>query len=103
MITSLYVRIATYICSYVHILATYSYKVLNTYVCNTFNIASYLIYDVGTSSELHKPTKDTINPAYHTITGDHCKKPVEEPVSYYEEVKKPSEVKMTQNPAYAVP
>ena len=57
---------------------------------------------IGTSSELHKPTKDTINPAYHTITGDHCKEPIEEPVSY-EDVNTPAQVKMTQNPAYALP
>ena len=61
-------------------------------------------HDVGTSLELHGPTKDTINPAYHTITDDHSKRSVErEPVSYYEEVNKPSEVKMTPNPAYAIP
>ena len=58
-----------------------------------------LIY-VGTSSELCKPTKDTINPVYHTITDEQ---PVGEPVRYYEEVNKPSEVKMTPNPAYAIP
>ena len=51
---------------------------------------------IGTS-QLHKPTKDTVNPAYHTITDDHRKKPVGEPVSYYEEVNKPPD------PAYAVP
>ena len=63
-----------------------------------------LYHDVGTSLELHSPTKDTINPAYHTITDDHFKRS-EEPVSYYEKVKmnKPPEVKMTPNPAYAVP
>ena len=70
-------------------------------------LTSYVYYNecyflLGTSSELHKPTKDTVNPAYHTITDDY-KKPVGEPISYYEEVKKPPEVKMTQNPAYAVP
>ena len=53
---------------------------------------------IGT--ELHKPTKDTVNPVYHTVTDD-CKKPVEEPVSY-EDVNKPPEVKMTQNPSYAI-
>ena len=58
---------------------------------------------LGTSLEIHSPTKDTINPAYHTITDDHFKKPVEEPTSQYEEVIIPSEVKMTPNPAYAVP
>ena len=57
---------------------------------------------IGTSSELHKPSKDTVNPLYHTITDDHCKKPVEEPVSY-EEVNISPELKMTPNPAYAVP
>ena len=58
---------------------------------------------VGTSLELHGPTKDTINPAYHTITDDHSKKSVEEPISYYEEVNRSPEVKVTPNPAYAVP
>ena len=65
-------------------------------------IRTYVIY-VGTSLELHSPTKDTINPAYHTITDDHSKKPVEEPIGYYEDVNRPPEVKMTNNPAYAVP
>ena len=61
-------------------------------------------HNVGTSLELHGPTKDTINPAYHTITDDHSKKSVGEPISYYEEVKRPpAEVKITPNPAYAVP
>ena len=59
-------------------------------------------HNVGTSLELHSPTKDTINPAYHTITDDHSKKS-EEPISYYEEIIRPTEVKMTPNPAYAVP
>ena len=58
---------------------------------------------VGTSLELHSPTKDTINPAYHTITDDHSKISVEKPISYYEEVNTPPEVKMTPNPAYAIP
>ena len=59
---------------------------------------------IGTSSELHKPTKDTVNPAYHTITDDHFKKPVEKSISYYVEVNIPvsSDVEMTQNPAYAI-
>ena len=55
------------------------------------------------SLEIHGSTKDTINPAYHTITDDHLKKPVEGPISYYEEVNRPPEVKMTPNPACAVP
>ena len=55
---------------------------------------------VGTSSELHKPTKDT---AYQTVTDDHFKKPVEKPISYYEDMNISSDVKMTPNPAYAVP
>ena len=80
------------------------------YVCiyipsSEIRISKVSYHDVGTSLELHGPTKDTINPVYHTITGDHCKKPPEEPVSYYEEVKvnRPPEVKMTSNPAYGVP
>lgn len=51
---------------------------------------------------MQKPTQDTVSTLYHIITGD-SKKPVEEPVDYYEVVKKPSEVKMTPNPAYAIP
>ena len=64
---------------------------------------------VGTSLELHSPTelhgpsKDTINPAYHTITDDHSKKSLGKPISYYEEVNRPPEVKMRPNQAYAVP
>ena len=58
---------------------------------------------VGTSSELHKPTTDTVNPAYDTITDENCTKTVGEPISYYEEVNKSPVVKMTQNPAYAAP
>ena len=61
-------------------------------------------HNVGTSLELHGPTKDTINPAYHTITDDRSKKSVGEPISYYEEVKiPPEEVKMTSNPALCCP
>ena len=71
-------------------------------VCLNRNQLYFWYAGIGTSSELHKPIKDTINPAYHTITGDHCKKPVEEPVTY-EEVNTTLEVKMTQNPAYALP
>ena len=57
---------------------------------------------VGTSSELHKPTEDMINPAYYTST-DHCyKHSVGEPISYYEEVIISPQIKMTLNPAYAV-
>ena len=63
----------------------------------------YMRTYIGTSLELHGPTKDTINPAYHTITDDHSKRSAEEPVSYYEDVNKPPEVKMTSNPAYSVP
>ena len=63
----------------------------------------YLHNNIGTSLELHSPTKDTINPAYHTITDDHSKKSAEEPVTYYEDVNRPPEVKMTSNPAYSVP
>ena len=60
---------------------------------------------IGTSSELHKPTNDTVNPAYHTITDDCFKKPVEKSISCYVEVNIPvsSDVEMTQNPTYAIP
>ena len=53
-------------------------------------------HNVGTSLELHSTTKDTINPAYHTITDDHSKRSLGEPISYYEEVNRPPEVKMHQ-------
>ena len=58
----------------------------------------------GISSELGKPTKDTVNPLYDTstITDDH-KKEVPKPDVYYEEVNISSDVKMTKNPAYAIP
>ena len=73
-------------------------------ICNTLIIIIMCSHNVGTSLELHGPTKDTINPTYHTITDDHSKKSVGEPISYYEKVKRPpEEVKMTSNPAYAVP
>ena len=59
---------------------------------------------IGTT-EIHKPTVDTINPAYHTVTENYKAEPEEESISYYEEVNRsrPLDVKMTQNPAYAVP
>ena len=53
------------------------------------------------SLELHKPTNDTINPACH-IPDDYYEYITGEPTSYYEEVDKPSEVRMTPNSAYAV-
>jgi len=67
---------------------------------NLGNLRCYLIEE---TSELKSPTKDTINPAYHTITEHHPKKPVKEPVSYYEDMTGPPEVKMTPNPSYSVP
>ena len=47
----------------------------------------------------------TVNPVYHIVTNSHYKetKLAEEPNSYYEEVNKPPEVKMTLDPAYAAP
>ena len=57
---------------------------------------------VGTSLELHGPTKDIINPTYYTIADDYSKKSTAEPISYCKEVNKPPEVKMTLDPAYAV-
>ena len=63
----------------------------------------YVHIDIGTSSELREPIEDTvINSVYDTITDDHCKKSVEEPVNYYEEVKRSLEIKITPNPAYTV-
>ena len=57
------------------------------------------------SSELHcPPTNQVTNPAYCTNTDDHCKKPVEKPSCHYAEVIIPApQMKMTPNPAYAVP
>ena len=52
----------------------------------------------------HVPT-DTINPIYHTVNdSDHLSNnPVKEPIPSYAEVNIPTKVKMTPNPAYAVP
>ena len=47
--------------------------------------------------------EEVTNPVYHTITDDHCKEPVEKPIGHYAEVIIPTQVKMTPNPAYAVP
>ena len=53
---------------------------------------------------IHSPTSEEIvNTAYDTITDHHLKKPVEQPIGCYAEVVIPSKVKMTPNPAYAVP
>ena len=59
---------------------------------------------IGTSSELRSPPTniEMTNPIYDTISDDHSKKPVKEPIGYYAEVIIPTEVKMTINPAYAV-
>ena len=64
---------------------------------------------IGTSLKLqaYGPTEDTVNPAY-IVTNQHYKESelAEEPNDDYEEVNKPPgelEVKMTPNPAYAVP
>ena len=58
-----------------------------------------------TSLELPSPlaNEEVTNPAYDTITDDHCKKPVEKPIGNYAEVIIPTQVKMTTNPAYAIP
>ena len=67
------------------------------------NSSLFIMLCIGTV-EIHKPTEDTINPAYHTvITNYDYRNSLEEPVSYYEEVTKLPEVRMTQNPAYVVP
>ena len=49
--------------------------------------------------------EEVTTPTYHTITDDddHCKEPVEKPIGHYAEVIIPTQVKMTPNPAYAVP
>ena len=58
-----------------------------------------------TPLDLQSPTKDAVNPGYQAITYDQCKKSEEESTNYYEEVKRTPDpdVKMTLNPAYAVP
>ena len=77
-----------------------------------YNVTFKLIKDF---SAIHSPTKDVSNPLYSTdtITDHHYYKPVEEPPmeSHYEDVSniippsqvkiRPSQVKMTSNPAYA--
>ena len=60
-----------------------------------------LLYCIGISSELYKPTNDTINPAYHAITDDY-KLLTGEP-NYYEEVNVSPEVKLTPDLVYAAP
>ena len=54
--------------------------------------------------KIHGPTKDTVNPAYNTITDDQSKRSVEEPISYYviEDLNRSAGVKMSPNPAYGV-
>ena len=52
---------------------------------------------------MHSPTKDIINPVYHTIMDDYSKKPLEKPIDHYEEVIRTPEVEMMMNPAYAKP
>ena len=66
---------------------------------NVHFVAAY----TGASSGLHRPNEHVVNPLYHTITDDHCRKSVEKSIDDYEEVNLSSEVKMTPNPAYAVP
>ena len=75
------------------------YIVNSNYACIYINIGTFLdLHDLG-------PTIDTVNPVYHIVTNSHYKetKLAEEPNSYYEEVNKPPEVKMTLDPAYAAP
>ena len=83
-----------YLCMYV---CTYVYSELK--LCIYINIGTFLdLHDLG-------PTIDTVNPVYHIVTNSHYKetKLAEEPNSYYEEVNKPPEVKMTLDPAYSAP
>ena len=64
------------------------------------------MYVLGKSSELYKPTsEDLINPIYDisTISYGRSKKSVKQPKSNYDDVNRYPEVKMTSNPAYAVP
>ena len=81
------------------------YSYVSTYIC------TYVVH-IGVSLGRQSPLReDIINPAYHSMndTDDHCKKPVEEPIRCYAEVSIPPkfktapEVKMTPNPAYAMP
>ena len=54
---------------------------------------------------MHSPptNEEVTNPAYYITDDDHCKEPVEKPIGHYAEVIIPTQVKMTPNPAYAVP
>ena len=70
------------------------------------NFKLYLGVYLVPRAKCSPPTNEEVtNPAYHTITDDdHCKEPVERPIGYYAEVIIPTpQVKMTPNPAYAVP
>ena len=60
-----------------------------------------MLYCIGTSSDLYKPTNDTINPAYHAITDDYKISTGE--TNYYEEVNVSPKVKLTPDLAYAAP
>ena len=54
----------------------------------------------------HIPTEENaINPVYHTVNDSDylSNNPVKEPILSYAEVTIPTKVKMTPNPAYAVP
>ena len=70
-----------------------------------YDIWTYLYCCTGVSlrPRHNAANEEIVNTAYDTITDHHLKKPVEQPIGYYAEVIIPSEVKMTTNPAYAVP
>jgi len=76
-----------------------SYVASYTYKNILLGIILYCCIEVKISGP-QEPTEDVINPLYHTITDHHFEKPV---ISHYAEVLIPPEVKMTPNPAYAVP
>ena len=63
----------------------------------------YCCIGVSLKPQHNAANEEIVNAAYDTITDHHIKKPVEQPIGYYAEVIIPSEVKLTTNPAYAVP
>ena len=88
-----------YIHSYVHMYMHHNYNnCMHVFCC----LHTYVTTGVS-SEEPCSSTNDIINPLYHTITFHPSKKPSEEPTDDYDDVVILPEVKMTPNPAYAVP
>ena len=80
---------------------------MHTFAC-MHNVYSHMCChaDISLKRKQHvlSSTEEVTNPAYTNIADDQCKKPIEEPIGYYAEVIIPTtQVKMTPNPAYAVP